>query len=76
MVFQHQTGFPNWSWDDPLLPSFVPGTDVGYSGEGFEFYQKVVEYLTGLTLNEFMAEELFEPLGMTPSQGSLVSDEN
>ena len=67
MVFQHQTGFPNWSWDAPLLPSFIPGTDVGYSGEGFEFCQSVVEDVTGLSLQEFMTSELFDPLGMEQS---------
>ncbi|GEM_PF-1592739 len=67
MVFQHQTGFPNWSWGDPLIPSFVPGTDVGYSGEGFEFCQRVIEDITGLSLQEFMTRELFKPLGMQQS---------
>ncbi len=67
MVFQHQSGFPNWSRSQPLLPSFEPGTGVRYSGEGFEFCQRVVEDLTGLPLNELMRKELFEPLGMDES---------
>jgi len=67
MVFQHQTGFPNWSWDDPLLSYFTLGTDVEYSGEGFEFCQTVIEDLTGLPLQEFMSRELFKPLGMNQS---------
>ncbi len=64
MVFQHQTGFPNWSRDNPLLPAFEPGTDVRYSGEGFEFCQRVVEDITGLPLNRLMRKELFDPLDM------------
>ncbi len=67
MVFQHQTGFPNWSSEDALKPLFEPGTRIGYSGEGFEFCQKVVEDITGLSLNEFMQKELFKPLGMDQS---------
>lgn len=67
MVFQHQTGFPNWSSDDALKPLFEPGTGIGYSGEGFEFCQRVVEDITGLSLNEFMKKELFQPLGMDRS---------
>ncbi len=74
MVFQHQTGFPNWSGDDPLKPAFEPGTDIGYSGEGFEFCQKVVQRVTGLPLYEFMRKELFDPLEM--EQSSYIWEEH
>lgn len=72
MVITHQTGFPNWregGWrgDNPLPVNFTPGTQYGYSGEGYLYLQRAVEHITGQSLNEMMTEMLLEPVGMASS---------
>ncbi|MCP4710543.1 MAG: beta-lactamase family protein, partial [Planctomycetes bacterium] len=72
MVVTHQTGFPNWregGWrsDNPLPVNFTPGTQYGYSGEGFLYLQRVVEHITGQPLNDMMQQMLLKPIGMTSS---------
>ena len=66
MVLSHGTGLPNWG-GETLALAFEPGTAYGYSGEGFLYLQKVVERVTGLSLDELARREVFEPLGMTRS---------
>lgn len=72
MVLTHTTGFPNWrknGWrmGGPLPVKFKPGTEYGYSGEGFLYLQRVVERLTGEPLTEFMQHVLLAAIGMTAS---------
>jgi CubicO group peptidase (beta-lactamase class C family) len=67
MVLSHRTGLPNWG-DDQLELNFHPGVRFGYSGEGFVYLQKVLEKLTGLSLDELARREVFAPLGMTHSR--------
>jgi CubicO group peptidase (beta-lactamase class C family) len=66
MVLSHATGLPNWG-GDTLRLRFDPGTDYGYSGEGFVFLQKALERATGLSLDMLARREVFRPLGMTRS---------
>lgn len=65
MVLSHTTGFPNWRNDDSLRISFEPGQKFSYSGEGYVYLQKVVEKVSGFSLNELATEKVFKPLGMT-----------
>jgi CubicO group peptidase (beta-lactamase class C family) len=65
-VLSHATGLPNWG-GDTLRLAFEPGTDYGYSGEGFVFLQKALERVTGRSLEELARREVFGPLGMTRS---------
>jgi len=72
MVLTHRTGFPNWragGWrsSNPLPVNFTPGTQYGYSGEGFLYLQRVVEHITGLPLNDMMQQMLLQPIGMSAS---------
>ena len=72
MVLSHTTGFPNWrdgGWrrGGPLPVLFQPGSRFGYSGEGFLYLQRVIEHLTGTPFEEYVANRLFGPLGMTAS---------
>ncbi|UCE07251.1 MAG: class A beta-lactamase-related serine hydrolase [bacterium] len=67
MVLTHSPGFPNWRGRDSLKINFEPGEKFSYSGEGFGYLQKVVEKISGLSLNDFMKKELFDPLDMTSS---------
>ena len=66
MVLSHGTGLPNWG-GEKLTLQFDPGTAYGYSGEGFVFLQKVIEHVTGRSLDELARREVFQPLGMTRS---------
>ncbi len=66
MVLSHMTGLPNWG-GTPLEMVRDPGTQWGYSGEGFGFLQRAIEQKTGVGLNDLMRREVFEPLGMTQS---------
>ena len=65
MVLSHTSGFPNWRGDEGLTVEFQPGTQVGYSGEGFQFLQTVVEEVTGRPMADFTREALFEPIGLS-----------
>ena len=67
MVLTHTTGFPNWRRDDELTVNFRPGSQIGYSGEGFQFLQTAAEAVTGLSTEEFAQQRLLRPLGMTAS---------
>ena len=66
IVLSHGTGLPNWG-GERLTLRFDPGTAYGYSGEGFVFLQKVLERVTGRSLEELARREVFQPLGMTRS---------
>lgn len=45
--------------------NFAPGTEYDYSNTGYVLMGVVVHRVTGKTLREFAAEEIFGPLGMT-----------
>jgi CubicO group peptidase (beta-lactamase class C family) len=47
---------------EPLL--FEPGTDYQYSGVGYFLLAKVIEEVSGVSYEDFLEEEIFEPLGM------------
>ena len=66
MVLSHSTGLPNWG-GERLPLGFDPGTAYGYSGEGFVFLQKVVERVTGRSLDELARRDVFQSLGMRRS---------
>lgn len=67
VVLSHRTGFPNWPTDDGVSIYFTPGERFSYSGEGYIYLQRVVEQITGKSLNDYMTEAVFTPLGMTSS---------
>jgi CubicO group peptidase (beta-lactamase class C family) len=67
-VLTHRTGFPNWRpGGKPLLMHFEPGERFSYSGEGFVYLQRAIETMTGQSLDDFMQQTVFRPLGMTNS---------
>lgn len=68
MALSHATGFPNWRGHGNLLKIyFQPGKKFSYSGEGFVYLQKVVERLLGRSMQEYLQEKVFQPLGMDHS---------
>lgn len=70
MALTHQTGFPNWRWqneDEALNIKFDPGTRFSYSGEGFEYLAMTIAHQLGLSLTELadqVAKDLTVPLGI------------
>jgi CubicO group peptidase (beta-lactamase class C family) len=68
MVLAHTTGFPNWRPKDAALKIlFQPGHRFSYSGEGYVFLQKVLENLSGQSLEAYISKNVFTPLAMTQS---------
>lgn len=75
-VLSHQTGLPNWRNQQPggvLSLTFIPGTDFGYSGEGFEYLGRVMTHLTGQPLEDILLEHAQVPMGFT--QNALFKDD-
>jgi CubicO group peptidase (beta-lactamase class C family) len=68
-VLSHTTGFPNWRprGDKTLKIHFTPGDRFSYSGEGFVYLARVVEHITGESLDVFMKKAVLDPLGMKSS---------
>ncbi len=68
ILLDHTSGFPNFRRfenDRKLRIHFEPGTRFGYSGEGVDLAQFVVEKVTGKSLTVLMQEDLYGPLKMT-----------
>ena len=47
--------------------NFSPGTEYNYSNTGYVLLGVIVHRVTGLTLRQFAANEIFNPLGMVDS---------
>ncbi len=64
MILSHQTGLPIGynPKSGPLKFDFEPGTEFGYSGIPFDYLQKVLEKLTGSTLDALAQTFVFTPL--------------
>ncbi len=65
-VLDHTTGLPNWG-GTPLEFLFTPGEKFSYSGEGYVYLQRIVEHITGKSLEELAQQEVFVPLKMEHS---------
>ena len=71
-VLTHRTGLPNWAFGGPggwkggeeIRLEFDPGTQHGYSGEGFNYLGRVLEHITGTGLEELLQREVAQPMGM------------
>ncbi|MEM1082301.1 MAG: serine hydrolase, partial [Pseudomonadota bacterium] len=66
-ALSHQTGFPNWRWqneDGVLDLKFYPGIKYGYSGEGFEYLGRVAAHIADKPLEQLVLEETQQPMGL------------
>lgn len=75
MVLAHTSGFPNWRpKNEPLIIHYQPGERFSYSGEGFLYLQKVIEHISGLSLEDYIKKNVFMPLEMNHSTFIWVDD--
>ncbi|NIA70519.1 beta-lactamase family protein [Pelagibius litoralis] len=78
-VLSHTTGLPNWRPDrfsaqaKPLKFLRSPGSEFGYSGEGYMYLQAVIEKQSDEALDRIMEALVFQPIGM-PRTSYLWSD--
>ena len=71
MLLSHQSGFPNWRWNNKskkLAFDFDPGKKYQYSGEGMEYLKHALEKKFNKTLGKLAQELIFTPLEMTDSR--------
>ncbi|WP_245782052.1 serine hydrolase domain-containing protein [Granulicella pectinivorans] len=67
-LLSHTSGLANFAALEPdgkMRLHWEPGTRYGYSGEGMNLLQMVVEKRMGKPLDELMRERIFAPQGMT-----------
>ena len=82
LVLSHQTGLPNWLWNRPRdwenqeKGEFIgdPGDGFYYSGEAYEYLMRVVEKVTGSSVQQLMDVEVFGVFGMTQSSYTAKPD--
>ncbi|MCG8458638.1 MAG: serine hydrolase [Holophagales bacterium] len=82
-VLSHRSGLPNWAWGGPgtwrtggsIELGFEPGTDYGYSGEGFNYLGRVLEELTGEDLEQLLHEEVVRPMGLVHTRFYLTEEQ-
>lgn len=70
-VLNQQSGFPNWRWElESKKLAFIhpPGTQYGYSGEGFEYLRRALEKKFKTSFEALVDETLLTPLGMSDSR--------
>lgn len=58
--------------EEPLIAE--PGTEINYSGPGFAAAGRIVEVVSGKSLDSFMESEIFAPLGMKDTHFFLPKD--
>ena len=70
-VLSHQPGFPNWTGSGNALKVHLPpGQRFSYSGDGYNFLQKVVAQQVGIAAPDLLRELLLMPLGMAHTQAT------
>jgi CubicO group peptidase (beta-lactamase class C family) len=53
--------------------NFQPGTDCSYSNSGYTLLAEIVRIVSGMTLRQFLAEQVFVPFGM---KNTFINDEH
>ncbi len=69
-ILSHTSGFSNWDrlegLDAGKLKS-IPGERFAYSGEGYIYLQRALEFLSGYPLAQYMQKNIFIPFNMPNS---------
>jgi CubicO group peptidase (beta-lactamase class C family) len=62
----HQTGFTNWRYQTHNVLTFQwqPGTQTGYSGEGYDYVARFAEKKTGQPFLSLSQHYVFDAIGM------------
>jgi CubicO group peptidase (beta-lactamase class C family) len=62
----HQTGFTNWRYETKNVLQFQwqPGTQTGYSGEGYNYVARFAEKKLGRSFEDLAKEYVLDPIGM------------
>jgi CubicO group peptidase (beta-lactamase class C family) len=66
-ILSHTSGFSNWDClneSEVRQLKFIPGERFFYSGEGYIYLQRVLEFLSGQPLAEYMLKNIFIPFNM------------
>ena len=66
LCLSHQTGFANWRrmTGGVLKMRWQPGTQTGYSGEGYNYVGRFTEKKMGRPFDALAQEMVFNPIGM------------
>lgn len=66
LCLSHQTGFPNWRrmTGGVLKIRWKPGTQTGYSGEGYNYVAMFAERKLATPFDVLAQEMVFDPIGM------------
>lgn len=66
LCLTHQTGFKNWRYETKNVLTFQwePGTQAGYSGEGYNYVARFAEKKLGRPFEELAQEHVLGPIGM------------
>lgn len=67
LLLTHQGGFANWRWMEEggqLRFQFAPGTQFGYSGEGYEYLRRALEVKYQQDFRTLAQRYVFAPLSM------------
>ncbi len=60
-ILTHTSGLPNWG----RRLERKPGTEYGYSGEGFEYLKRAIVHTLDTDIETLIEQELLDPLEMT-----------
>ncbi len=66
LCLSHQTGFANWrrETNNVLTIQWKPGTQTGYSGEGYNYVAHFAEKKTGRSFEDLAQQYVFDAIGM------------
>lgn len=65
LALSHQTGFPNWRPRNRRLAfDRDPGTQFGYSGEGYDYLARFAEQRTHQDFEDLVEARVFAPMGL------------
>jgi CubicO group peptidase (beta-lactamase class C family) len=75
-VLSHTPGFPNWAAKDTRLKtSFTPGTRFAYSGEGFQYLQRVVTQMMQQRVDQWVYDAVVQPLNMADARFIVTAED-